>query len=150
MGNCCRLRIYPGNSMKNYLTAIKYPLISWIIYILSLSLLNHYLTSVELITLFTNHYSIFFIIAFAFWVLVNCYRMRFSFGHVFKTIFLFMYIASFIIWAGYIYSESLSISRSSDVYLAVGSLILYPLIAGIIAGTILSSIYSIVFRIRKK
>lgn len=133
--------------MKLYLSIIRYPLLYWILYLCLVFIINLFFKNIEFVRRFCNHYSLYLIFLFSFFVYINCSKNNFSYWKTVFSSFLFFYFCSAILWLGYIYSESHVLSRISDVYPAILSFFMYPLAFSIIASFTLSAVYILIKKV---
>ncbi len=134
--------------MQIYISIIKYPLMGWIGYLVAIFLLNESFGHIEGIKKFCNYYFLFFLVLFIAVILVRCYRKNFNSQQTLVTTFLFLYLSSILVWGGYIYSETSTISTSSDLMLGLLSLFLYPLVFSAISSAVFVSIYFVIKKIK--
>lgn len=126
--------------MKSNIVVIKYPVIGWVLYLMFIFIISRFFSNFDISRKFCNYYSLYLNVFFAIFVFINCYKSNFGFWNTVLSSFLFFYICSIIVWIGYIYSES-HVLTLSNIFFAILSLFLYPLLFSLIISFLLSSIY---------
>jgi|GEM_PF-6691850 len=134
--------------MKTYLSIIRYAMTGWLLYIICW-LFSEKLFGTNIISKICEKYY-FYIFAFClFLILPSCYKHNISYRKTFFITFLFSYWWFGFVHLLFIYSESHIIRYSSDVLIAILSLLLDPLWQGLIAALLATFLYAVVIKLIK-
>ena len=125
--------------MKIEIALIKYPLIGWITLLISVCFGFFKFLASNLVLL---------IFLFSLYALYNCHKRGLNFMNIIYNMFIYFYISIITFWFAYLFSERVVIfDHISTILTSLITLLLYPLVIGIIASFSLSLIYLMIKKI---